>query len=430
MKVLLISENRIMDLTAPFPLGLAFIAGALRRTGHEVMVVDLMFLEDWKNELRSILNDFSPHVVGLSIRNIDNQDMGNPVFYLHSSLDVVSEIRTQSSAPVIVGGSGFNIHPSGCLRFLGADIGIFGEGEEALPMLLDAMRDGSFDKVPGAVWRKNGQIIVNSPTYLSRPEQWSSPAYADFDATAYHEAKTELPGGITVQTKRGCHMKCIYCSTPLLEGKKCRSRDLHGSVSEMVSLNREKNIRRFYVVDNIFNFPLSQAKDFCREIIVQNLNISWQTILNPAFGDEELFELMEKSGCRFMSLGNESGHELMLKNLRKGFTLDNVRKAARLARANGIKYGCFLLFGGPGETKETVTRSIEFVEELSPDLVTLKAGIRIYPGTDLESIAKKEGMIKKGEDLLYPAFYLSRAIGGWIRDYIKKVAMDRENWKV
>ena len=107
-----------------------------------------------------------------------------------------------------------------------------------------------------------------------------------------------------------------------------------------------------------------------------------------------------------------------------------MRKAARLARDYGIRYGCFLLFGGPGETQETVNKSIEFVEELSPDLVTLKAGIRIYPGTELESIARKEGMIKERDELVYPSFYLSPAISGWIRDYMKKVAGNRENWKV
>ena len=430
MKVLLISENRNMNLFAPFPLGLAFVAGSLRRSGHEVSVLDFMFLEDWKERLRATLSDFRPDAVGLSIRNIDNQDMGNPVFFLASHLDVVSEIRRHSDVPVILGGSGFNIHPAGCLRFLGADLGIYGEGEESLPLLLDAMREGKFEKVPGAVWQKDDQIIINSLRYLSDPDQWVSPAYGDFDITAYHECLSELPGCITVQSKRGCHMNCIYCSTPLLEGKRCRSRDLRQCVSEMALLNREKNIRRFYVVDNVFNFPVSQAKDFCREIITQGLKISWQAILNPAFGDEELFDLMGKSGCRFISLGNESGHELILKNLRKGFTLENVRKAARLARANGIKYGCFLLFGGPGETKDTVIQSIEFVDKLSPDLVTLKAGIRIYPGTPLESIARDERMIENGEDLLHPVFYLSPAIREWVRDYMRKAVVNRANWKI
>lgn len=430
MKVLLISENRSTTLVSPFPLGLAFVASALRRAGHEVVVLDFMFLEEWKEKLRTTLNDFHPDAVGLSIRNIDNQDMRSPVFFLSNHFDIVRAIRRYSNAPIVLGGTGFNIHPAGCLRYLDADLGIYGEGEEALPLLLDAIQSGEFDKVPGAVWKKDNHIIVNPPRYISDPDQWVSPGYGDFDVTNYHEARGELPGCITVQNKRGCHMKCIYCSTPSLEGKQCRSRDLHQSVSEMAALNSEKNIQRFYIVDNVFNFPLSLAKDFCREITAQDLKISWQAIVNPAFTDEELFELMGKTGCRFISLGNESGHELILKNLRKGFTLDNVRKAARLARANGIRYACFLLLGGPEETQDTVMQSVEFMEELSPDLVTLKAGIRIYPGTQLETLARDEGMIGNDQDLLHPAFYLSTAIREWVWDYLEKTVNNRGNWKI
>lgn len=430
MKVLLISENRTTTLVSPFPLGLAFVVSALRRAGHEVVVLDFMFLEEWKEKLRTTLDSLRPDAVGLSIRNVDNQDMHNPAFFLSSHFDIVTTIRAYSDAPIVLGGAGFNIHPSGCLRYLNADLGIYGEGEEAFPLLLDAMRGDKFEKVPGAVWKKGDHIIVNQPQYLSLPARWASPAYGDFDVTAYHEAQSELPGCITVQNKRGCHMKCIYCSTPLLEGTHCRSRDLHQAVTEMTSLHNEKNIQRFYIVDNVFNFPFSQAKDFCREIIAQGLKISWQAIVNPAFGDEELFELMGTAGCRFISLGNESGHELILRNLRKGFTLDNVRKAARLARANGIRYACFLLLGGPGETRDTVMQSLDFVEELSPDLVTLKAGIRIYPGTHLEILARNEGMIENDQDLLHPAFYLSPAIREWIRDYLDKTVGKRENWKL
>jgi radical SAM superfamily enzyme YgiQ (UPF0313 family) len=430
MKVLLISENRTTTLVSPFPLGLAFVAAALRRAGHDVAVLDFMFLEEWKESLRSTLEKLQPDVVGLSIRNIDNQDMHKPVFFLSSHLDIAATIRRYSDAPLILGGAGFNVHPSGCLRYLGADFGIFGEGEEAFPLLLNAMKEGRVEKVPGAVWREDNGIIVNRPQYLTSPDQWVYPAYGDFDVTAYHNAQSVLPGSITVQNKRGCHMKCIYCSTPSLEGTHCRARDLGQSVGEMVSLNREHDIRRFYVVDNVFNFPLSQAKNFCGEIISQGLKINWQAIVNPAFGDEELFELMGAAGCGFISLGNESGHELILKNLRKGFTLDNVRKAARLARANGIRYGCFLLIGGPGETRDTVEQSLEFMDELSPDMATIKAGIRVYPGTQLETLARDEGMIGNDQDLLQPAFYLSSAVREWVWAYLEKMVSKHESWKL
>lgn len=427
MKVLLISENRTTTLLAPFPLGLAFVASGLRSAGHEVVVLDFMFLDSWQERLQAVMNDFRPDAVGLSIRNIDNQDMQNPVFFLDGSLEIVRTVRRYGNVPVILGGAGFNIDPTACLGYLGGDFGVYGEGEEGFPPLLDALNTGRVRQVPGAVWKEGDRIIVNAPKYVSG--RWLSPSYSDFDVAAYHESATELPGCVTVQNKRGCHMKCIYCSTPLFEGTRCRLRDVRRSVDEMARLNSEKNIRRFFVVDNVFNFPLSDAKDFCREIIERGLEISWQAIMNPAFGDDELFDLMAKAGCRFMSLGNESGHQLILRNLRKGFTLDNVRNAARRARKSGIGFACFLLFGGPGETRETVMQSVRFVEELSPDLVTLKAGIRIYPGTELETIAKEEGEIGKDDELLHPAFYLSPAIKGWAGDYMKKAAADRPNWK-
>ncbi|MEJ2697480.1 MAG: cobalamin-dependent protein [Candidatus Sulfobium sp.] len=429
MKVLLISENRATTLLAPFPLGLAFVASGLRRAGHEVVVLDFMFLDSWQEKLGAVLNDFRPDAVGLSIRNIDNQDMQNAVFFLDGHLEIIRNIRRHGNVPVVLGGAGFNIHPAACLDYLGGNFGIYGEGEDEFPMLLDALPTGVFDKVPGAVWRKGSRIVVNPPQYISAPGQWTSPAYGDFDVTAYHESKFELPGSVTVQNKRGCHMKCIYCSTPLFEGTGCRLRDPGRSVDEMEALNSKNNIRRFYVVDNVFNFPLSDAKNFCRGIIDRRLDVSWQAIMNPAFGDDELFDLMAKAGCRFVSLGNESGHQIILRALRKGFTLDNVRKAAGRARKSGIAFACFLLLGGPGETRDTVMRSVEFVDELSPDLVTLKAGIRVYPGTELEGIARQEGMIGKEDDLLHPAFYLSPAIEEWAGDFMKEAAAGRPNWK-
>jgi radical SAM superfamily enzyme YgiQ (UPF0313 family) len=225
-------------------------------------------------------------------------------------------------------------------------------------------------------------------------------------------------------------MKCIYCATPFLEGKHSRSRDLKKAVTEIAALKNEKNINRFYIADNVFNFPLFSAKDFCREIISQDLKISWQAIVNPAFGDQELFELMSKAGCSFIALGNESGHELVLKNLRKGFTLKHIRKTARFAGDNGIRYSCFLLLGGPGETRDTVKQSVEFVAGLDPAIVTIKAGIRIYPGTELEEMARREGMIRHDQNLLFPAFYTSPEIREWVWDYLNESVSDRKNWKL
>jgi radical SAM superfamily enzyme YgiQ (UPF0313 family) len=430
MKVLLISENRSTTLVAPFPLGLAFVAGSLRQAHHDVRILDLMFLDDWEKKLCNVLAEFRPEVIGLSIRNIDNQDAFHPLFFLDDHREIVKLCRGKSDAAIVVGGAGFNIHPSGCLEYIDADWGIFGEGEQSFPTLLEAIeKRGTFEQIPGIVWRKNGRVIVNLPRFIAQLDKALDPCYDDFDLKAYHNDTTgEIPGCITVQNKRGCHMRCIYCSTPRLEGRQSRIRNTSKVVSEISYLSRERDIQRFYLVDNVFNFPVSEAKNFCREILVHGLTIQWQAIINPAFGDKELFELMSKGGCRFISIGNESGVAVMLRNLKKGFTLKNIEKTAGLARDYGMRYGCFLLLGGPGETPDTVKQSIEFVEALSPDRVTVKAGIRIYPGTKLEELALSEGLIRPDQELLHPAFYLSQAVKDWIYDYLEEVCRDRPKW--
>lgn len=430
--VLLIAGNRTTTLVAPFPLGLAFVAGSLKRAGRDVAVLDLMFRADWQAQLKETLQAERPDVIGLTVRNIDNQDARNPIFHLDENREIMALCREHSRAQVVLGGSGFNIHPAGCMEYLGADLGIYGEGEEAFPLLLEALdKKQGLEAVPGAVWRKNNSVVVNAPRKIADMDRSAAPDYSLFDTAAYfNDTQGTLPGCVTIQGKRGCHMKCIYCSTPALEGTQCRLRAVTQVVQDMAMLNREQGVTRFYVADNVFNFPVPNAKEFCREILRQGLDVQWQAIMNPAFGDDELFALMSEAGCSFMSLGNEHGTDLLLRNLGKGFTLKNVRTAAERARKNGIRFGCFLLFGGPGETRDTVTEAIDFVQSLEPDLVTLRAGIRIYPGTRLEALARREGVISQDQDLLSPAFYQAPELHGWVWDYLEQECAKRENWRM
>lgn len=376
--------------------------------------------------------DFRPDVIGLSVRNIDNQDSRNTIFYLDSLTDIVRLCREHTGVPIVLGGSGFSIHPARCLQYLEADFGIYGEGEQSFPMLLAALEKGAaVDRIPGAVWINGDNPAVNPPHFITDLNRWVQPSYDDFEVNRYQDYRSgTMPGCVTVQSKRGCHMKCIYCSTPFLEGTSCRARKIENVVQDIAYLNERYGIRRFYLADNVFNFPLSAAKDFCREVIKRGLTIEWQAIMNPAYGDAELFDLMRKAGCTFISLGNESGAELILKNLKKGFSPKRVRQMAALARGHGIKYGCFLLLGGPGEDRDTVRQSVEFVEELAPAIVSMKAGIRIYPGTKLEKIALEEKQISPGQDLLFPAFYMSSAIREWIWDYLEETCRKHERWSI
>ena len=119
------------------PIGLGCVAAAAQAAGHEVTLLDLMYRADVEAAIVSAVEETTPDVIGMSIRNIDDQCMDAPRFLLGQSKKAVSVCRKISAAPVVLGGAGYSIFPESALAYLGADMGIHGEGEEAFVALLE-----------------------------------------------------------------------------------------------------------------------------------------------------------------------------------------------------------------------------------------------------------------------------------------------------
>jgi len=411
MKVLLISANTETINMVPLSLGLNCVAVAVRNAGHEVRLVDLMGNGDSAGVLRQAVEAFQPGVIGISARNVDNQQMGQTRFLLEPVREIVSLCRALSQAPVVIGGAGFSIFPEAALAYLQADMGICGEGERAFVALLEALQGtGDLSQVPGLV-------LPGRPVQL--PDAARGPLeglpFADPALWSVPEAAGEL--WIPVQTRRGCPMNCSYCSTPALEGARIRTRPAE-TVVAAVRRHVAAGFERFYFVDNTFNFPLRYAKDLCLALKEAGLKIRWRCILYPAFLDEELVRLMAEAGCVEVSLGFESGSCDVLDRLRKKFDPRQVRLASELLRRYGIVRMGFLLLGGPGETRESVQESLDFAESLKLDMLKLTIGIRIYPNTPLAEVARQEGVVAADDDLLLPRFYLAKGLDGWLQETV------------
>ena len=143
MRVLLVSANT-ERLTMPTPpLGAAMVAAATRCHGHEVELLDLLGSDDPSGTVREAIDRTRAEVIGISVRNIDDQNRGQPTFLLHSVEEVVHACRSTSTAPLVLGGAGYSIFPAAALDYLGADYGIAGEGELAFPALLDRLNGGA-----------------------------------------------------------------------------------------------------------------------------------------------------------------------------------------------------------------------------------------------------------------------------------------------
>ena len=407
MRVLLISANTERTNMLPLPLGPACVAAACQRAGHETFLLNLMFEGDAEVAVRHCIEDFRPGVIGVSVRNIDDQNMAAPRFLLPPVREAVATCRRLTGAPIVLGGAGYSIFPEAALRYLEADIGVRGEGEAVFPAVVERLARGE---------NAYGLLSVYAAGRPA-PAGWS---HACLDDLPLPDPDLWIPDApatdqlwIPVQGKRGCPMGCSFCSTRLIEGTRIRKR-YPEILAEWMERAAARGWRRFVLVDNTFNIPPSYAKGLCRAVIERRLDIDLWCIVHPKWVDGELVDLMAKAGCREISLGFESGSEPVLKRMNKRFTPAEARAVARMFANAGIARRGFLLLGGPGETMETVEETLAFADSLELDSLRATAGIRIYPGTVLAADALADDLISPDDDLLLPAFYLAPRLKDWL----------------
>jgi radical SAM superfamily enzyme YgiQ (UPF0313 family) len=429
MKILCVSTNNSRLIVPTFPLGLASVVASLGRH-HEVRVVDCMFTPHCLEAIAQSLDEFQPEFIALSMRNLDNQDSCQPVFYFPEIKEFIDKLRTYSGSPIIIGGSAFNIFPLELAEYLAPDFCLVGEGELPFRTFVYTYPNLSYADIPGLVWKNETGWRLNQPEVVPDLDDLPDPAWEYFSPDLYHEAKgsAKLPGMVTLQSRRGCPMRCIYCTTPQLEGRRLRVRSPAKVAAFMADGYERWGLTRYYFVDNIFNYPKDYATKLCQAIQALNLPLIWSCLINPAFPDADLFKRIREAGGNRVQLGNESGSNLILKNLGKGFSRSQVEQTISGLIAAGLEFGCFLLMGGPGETPETVQESVHFLEQYQPFLINLTVGLRIYPGTPLHRLALAEGVVEPSDNLLWPHFYLSPAVADWIWDYLKEVRERHPNW--
>ncbi len=423
MNVLLISANTEQINMPVLPLGMACIAAAVDAAGHAVRVVNLMRPEHVDRELGPSFDAVSPDVIGISVRNIDDQAMAPPKFLLPQVKMVIEECRRRSDAPIVLGGPGYSIFPKAALEFLEADMGIQGEGEAAFLEILDRLADNRPVKGIKGLWTRDG--LQAPPDRSLCLDDYPMPKPDVHLVLPDDLDRKEIL--VPFQTRRGCPMKCSYCSTPSIEGRHMRTRSIDRVIENLQEFVAA-GFKRFFFVDNIFNIPPAYSRQLCDRIISAGLGITWQAIVYPTRVDDELVKQMADAGCTGISLGFESSSECILSAMNKKFGPAEIRQASGLFHKHGIERMGFLLLGGPGETRQTVEESIAFAESLDLEMVKLTAGIRIYPDTPLAEIAREKKIIGPETDLLHPTFYLEPGMEGWLHQRVEDLVAGRTGW--
>ncbi|MEK7304222.1 MAG: cobalamin-dependent protein, partial [Pseudomonadota bacterium] len=256
MRVLLVYSNRTRDLILAPPIGLSYVASATHRAGHTVRFLDLLTVPDPDAALDTVLHEFAPDVVGISVRNIDNVVCQRLQSHLGELARFISTIRraTGGRVPIVLGGPAISILGSAVLAHVDADYAVRGEGEITFPALLAALAAGrNPGSIPGVCARDAGRAHDSLPTRLPTFGASGMQDWIDWKKYARHG------GTFAIQTKRGCPMSCSYCSYPDIEGQKLRRRDPVDVVDEIEAVQRTLAPRAFEFVDSTFNLPESHA---------------------------------------------------------------------------------------------------------------------------------------------------------------------------
>jgi anaerobic magnesium-protoporphyrin IX monomethyl ester cyclase len=394
MKLLLVRPpSRQVAILTP-PLGLGYLAAAVRRAGHDVALFDGPGVHGGLGALEQTLLQQRPHLVGFQLFSCDLGAVGEALALTR---------RVLPGAVTLIGGPHVNGEPTRSMAQLpDAQLGLHGEGEPGLPALLarlEAGEDPASADVPGLLWRRDGDVVVN-PQGRNRSlddlpwPAWDLMSPQRYPAAPHGTFSKRLPTAPIITT-RGCPCLCSYCSVDLVHGRAIRRRSAEDIVDEAAFLQRYHGVRELNLEDDAFTASKAHAMAFCEELLRRGLDLPW-TLPNGVRLDRldaELVRTMERAGCHAMAVGIESGSPEVLAHMQKGLTLELVRdKLAMITRETEIRLQGMFILGYPTERSGDLERTIELA--LSLPLHRAQFGLFLpLPGTAIYRQLAEQGEI-------------------------------------
>lgn len=427
MRILLISSNRHDRFVGslpirPIPLGLAILLGVLRGSRHEVHVLDLMFERTRRQAIRRAIREFSPHLIGISVRNLDAVGGRRVRSFLPEIRSWITTCRRAGKAPVVLGGPAVSLLPREVFAALEPDLLLAGDGTRTFCELVDRLEDSKpWKDLPGLVYRDGTALLVNPPGPRESPAV--PPCYDAFNLKKYQAAGFS----VSVLTKLWPYIRTTG-STPMSAMPAPIPRPIPELLHDLRDLRTRLGVRRVFLADSGFNVPLPEAKGLCAALRDSGLNLQWATGLQPGSMDDELALLMRDAGCRMALLAGPGPLQEPLRDF--DWHLAQFTATGAPLTAAGVRLVATAILGRPGETRDTVERTLDTLARLDPFHVQLSAGIRILPFTPLADHAKVEGVIRQDGDCLYPVRYLTPKLRDWLPRRLRAAARARPSWHV
>ncbi|NVK29232.1 MAG: B12-binding domain-containing radical SAM protein [Flavobacteriia bacterium] len=357
------------------PLGLLYISAFLEENEVEHEVFDTTFssVEEWKSKVLST----QPQLIAFYVNLMTKVTVIKLMKWLRNSPEL-------SETQIVLGGPDVTYNKD---RYLaaGADFIISGEGEETMLELIQTLDStGDLRKVDGLTFRLNTELIENSPRARMKDlDELPLPNRTRFPIRKYLDTWKEFHGksALNISTQRGCPYTCKWCSTAVY-GQSYRRRSPEQVVEELKLLKEQYNPDTFWFVDDVFTVSHKWMRGFAEAMEAANLSIEYECITRAERMNDEIIDILAKTGCFRVWIGAESGSQRILDAMDRRVDVEVVKSQLQAAKRAGIATGTFIMVGYPGETYSDIRKTAKYLEEAQPSDLTIT---KCYPikGTDL-----------------------------------------------
>jgi len=389
---------------------LCYIAGALEESGFDVSVYNadfkaraglsqaseitsgydnyLQILENinhplWK-EVEAVISQQSPDIVGISITTAQ----------YGSALNVSRLVKNfNRDIPVVWGGVHPTILPDEVIKNSQVDIVVRGEGEYTFLDLVQNLE--RLDRVQGITYIQNGKVIHNpNRPLINNLDELPLPA-----RHLILEKGDYLPYAFgNIFATRGCPYSCIFCASSKIWSRRVRYRSPENLINEIKQIKKNFKTHLFSFEDDSFTLNKEFVKTVCDLLTKEKLGIKWRAETRADLVSDDLIKTMKSAGCEEITIGVESGDEEILKKIKKGITIEQIKRAQKLLKENGVKFiNAFFMVGFPWEGEKEIKKTISLMKELDPDTAHFSIATP-YPGTELYDICNSEGLLPKNLD--------------------------------
>jgi radical SAM superfamily enzyme YgiQ (UPF0313 family) len=278
------------------------------------------------------------------------------------------------------------------------DFMIAGEGEFALSQLaLKLEKQEDWTDIPGIYYKQNGKLnFTGEALRIRNLDDLPFPARHLLPMGRYRYSFPILSEKgrtyASINCSRGCPYHCIFCSSPVQWKNRVRYRSPENIIEELKHLKAIYGVNTFYIRDEVFSLHRQNVLQICQKMVSERLGMNWFCYVRANHVNKEIMEAMKEAGCLLVKIGVESGDAEILKKIKKGETLDQFRKAFKVAESAGLYTHASFLIGHPWDSQKTIRNTIQFAKELNADTTVFPISTP-FPNTELWHIAKKHNLL-------------------------------------